>query len=259
MLNIMKADLFRLRKSKVIPGIFVGLILILLLGNILAVNGGGKMTFMSDTLNLNEVIYSIKGSAIMPELLKGSNILVFFLIPIVLNIFISDFKFSTIKNSIGYKYSRVDIYLSKFILSVILTFLIAFGYVLCGLLLNVIFNKMQVSISINDFIEVIKIILIQLPIYFGIVSFMFLIGTIFKNPTVVSVIVVLYPMLITVVTFTFKLMDLSQYEPITCLDKAAYLSVLSIHEIFKIIFIGFVMMILFTSFGVYIFNHDDLK
>lgn len=259
MLNIMKADLFRLRKSKAIPGIFVGLILILLLGNILAVNGGGKMTFMSDTLNLNEVIYSIKGSAIMPELLKGSNILVFFLIPIVLNVFISDFKFSTIKNSIGYKYSRINIYVSKFILSVILTFLIVFCYALCGLLLNVIFNKMQVTISINDFIEVTKIILIQLPIYFGIVSFMFLIGTIFKNPTVISVIVVLYPMLITVVTFTFKLMDLSQYEPITCLDKAAYLSVLSSNEILKIIFIGLVMMILFTSFGVYIFNHDDLK
>lgn len=33
----------------------------------------------------------------MPELLKGSNILIFFLIPIVINVFISDYKYETIK------------------------------------------------------------------------------------------------------------------------------------------------------------------
>lgn len=34
----------------------------------------------------------------MIELLKGSNVILFFLIPIVINVFISDFKYKTIKS-----------------------------------------------------------------------------------------------------------------------------------------------------------------
>ena len=90
LLNIIRADIYKLIKSKVLIWDFLGLIAILLIGNLLTINGEGLMTLISDTQNLNQVNYSIKGSAIMPELLKGSNILVLFLIPIVINVFISD-------------------------------------------------------------------------------------------------------------------------------------------------------------------------
>ena len=98
LLNIIRADIYKLIKSKVLIWDFLGLIAILLIGNLLTINGEGLMTLISDTQNLNQVNYSIKGSAIMPELLKGSNILVLFLIPIVINVFISDFRYATIKN-----------------------------------------------------------------------------------------------------------------------------------------------------------------
>lgn len=259
MINIIKADAFRLRKSKVILGIIIGLLMVLMLGNFMALNGDGKMTFMSDTLNLNEVTYSLQGSKIMPELLKGSNILLFFLIPIVLNIFISEFKFSTIKNTVSYKYKRTQIYFSKFILCSILCFLLILSYVGIGLILNLAFNKMQGTIEIQDFILTIKIILTQMPIYIGIVALMLLIGILFQSSTAVILITILYPFLITIVAYALKIKDISSYEPVTCLDKAAYFMSLTNREIIQLVVIGVIMIAFSLLFGLLIYNRRDFK
>lgn len=259
MLNIMRADLYKLRKSKVILGIMVGFLTVLILGNFMALNGDGKMTFMSDTLNLNEVIYSLNGSKIMPELLKGSNILLFFLIPIVLNIFISDFKYSTVKNTVSYKYKRVELYFSKFILCSILSFFLIVGYAVLGFILNLAFNNMQGPIDIQDFVVSIKIILIQMPIYIGVIGVMLLIGILFQSSTAVILITILYPFVITTVAYALKLGDISSYEPITLLDKAAYFVNLSNNEIIQIIGIGLILIAISLLLGPYIYSHRDFK
>ena len=80
MFNIISADLYKLKKSKVLLWIILGLLGIILLGNILAQSGDGIMTLMSDTMNYNTIHFKKNGTEIMPELLKGSNILIFFLI-----------------------------------------------------------------------------------------------------------------------------------------------------------------------------------
>lgn len=259
MLNIVRADLYKLRKSRVILGIMAGLFTILILGNFMAINGDGKMTFMSDTLNLNEVTYSLSGSKIIPELLKGSNILLFFLIPIVLNVFISDFKFGTVKNIISYKYKRIEIYFSKFILCSILSFFLIVVYAALGLILNLIFNKMQGSMDIQDFVVTIKIILTQMPIYIGVIGVMQLIGILFQSSTAVILITILYPFVITTIAYALKLGNISSYEPITCLDKAAYFVNLSNNEIMQIIGIGFVLIAVSLLLGPYVYSHKDFK
>lgn len=259
MINIMRADVYKLMKSKVILGILTGLVSILILGNFMALNGDGKMTLMSDTLNLNEVAYSIQGSKIMPELLKGSNILLFFLIPIVLNIFISEFKYNTVKNTVSYKYKRAEIYFSKFILCSILSFFLIVIYAVLGLILNLIFNKMQGSIDTQDFVVTIKIILTQMPIYIGVIGVMLLIGILFQSCTAVIVITILYPFVITTIAYALKLGDISSYEPITCLDKAAYFLELSNNEIIQIIGIGLILIVVFLLLGSYIYSHRDFK
>ncbi|WP_455684713.1 hypothetical protein [Thomasclavelia sp.] len=259
MLNIMRADLYKLRKSKVIFGIMAGLFIVLILGNYMALNGDGKMTFMSDTLNLNEVTYSLQGSKIMPELLKGSNILLFFLIPIVLNIFISDFKYSTVKNTVSYKYKRAEIYFSKVILCSILSFFLIVVYAALGLILNLIFNKMQILIDTQDFVVSIKIILTQMPIYIGVIGVILLIGILFQSSIAVILITILYPFVVTIIAYALKLENISSYEPITCLDKAAYLVNLSNNEINQIIGIGLILTVVSLLLGSYIYSHRDFK
>ena len=120
MFNIIKADFYKLWKSKILLWITIGFLGILLLGNGLAQGGDGVMTLMSDSMNYNLIHFDKKGTQMMIELLKGSNVILFFLIPIIINVFISDFKYKTIKNTVSYQYSRITIDLSKMLVCALL-------------------------------------------------------------------------------------------------------------------------------------------
>ena len=164
MFNIISADLYKLKKSKVLLWIILGLLGIVLLGNILAQSGDGIMTLMSDTMNYNTIHFKKNGTEIMPELLKGSNILIFFLIPIVINVFISDYKYETIKNTVSFQYPRTMIYISKMLVCSLFAIIIPFLYVILGLIVNLAFNGFN-NIKLADVLITIKIVCAQLPIY----------------------------------------------------------------------------------------------
>lgn len=171
MFNIISADLYKLKKSKVLLWIILGLLGIVLLGNILAQSGDGIMTLMSDTMNYNTIHFKKNGTEIMPELLKGSNILIFFLIPIVINVFISDYKYETIKNTVSFQYPRTMIYISKMLVCSLFAIIIPFLYVILGLIVNLAFNGFN-NIKLADVLITIKIVCAQLPIYIGFVGLM---------------------------------------------------------------------------------------
>lgn len=254
MINIMRADLYKIRKSKVILCIVSGLILILCIGNFI-----GEMTIISDTLNLNDVDYSIKGSKIAIEVLKESGVLVLLMIPLVLNIFNSDFKNNMVKNIITYKYSRTQIILSKWLLCTIMTGLFILGYATIGLLMNAIFNKMQVNIDIADFIRVFQIAILQLPIYAGFIGIIMLIGVVFKSNTAVVSVIFLYHIGVSIGAGLISWINIAAYEPITCLDKAAYLVSISMNEIIQIIGVGLSMVIISLISCLYLYNKKDFN
>ncbi len=237
-------------------GISIGLIVVLMMGYL----GDGQVMLMPDALGLSEVNYAVKGSEIILEILRGSNILAFFLIPIVLHVFVSDFKFQTIKNTVSYKYNRIKIYLAKFITCCLLVLLLVISYIVYGVVLNLLFNNMGGQIYVSShIIQMIKIIALQFPVYAGIIGIMMLIGILFQSSTVVSVFTILYITFSSIFIFLFKLVDFAKVEPITFLDKAAHLSTLKTHEIVQIIGIGLLMLICSVSIGAYIFSQKDFK
>ena len=97
MFNIIKADFYKLWKSKILLWITIGFLGILLLGNGLAQGGDGVMTLMSDSMNYNLIHFDKKGTQMMIELLKGSNVILFFLIPIIINVFILTLNIKQLK------------------------------------------------------------------------------------------------------------------------------------------------------------------
>ena len=62
MFNIIKADFYKLWKSKILLWITLGFLGILLLGNGLAQGGDGVMTLMSDSMNYNLIHFDKKGT-----------------------------------------------------------------------------------------------------------------------------------------------------------------------------------------------------
>lgn len=257
LLNIIRADIYKLIKSKVLIWDFLGLIAILLIGNLLTINGEGLMTLISDTQNLNQVNYSIKGSAIMPELLKGSNILVLFLIPIVINVFISDFRYATIKNNISHQYTRASVYIAKLLICSLFAIIVPIFYVLMGLILNMIFNGSISNVFLVDFINTFKIILNQIPLYIGFESAMILIGVLFQSNLATAMFTILYQIIIIFITSIVTSINISEYDPITCLDKVAYINDLNLSQILGFWMIGITLMIVTMCLGIYLFNKKD--
>ena len=252
LLNIIRADIYKLIKSKVLIWDFLGLIAILLIGNLLTINGEGLMTLISDTQNLNQVNYSIKGSAIMPELLKGSNILVLFLIPIVINVFISDFRYATIKNNISHQYTRASVYIAKLLICSLFAIIVPIFYVLMGLILNMIFNGIISNVFLVDFINT-----FQIPLYIGFESAMILIGVLFQSNLATAMFTILYQIIIIFITSIVTSINISEYDPITCLDKVAYINDLNLSQISGFWMIGITLMIVSMCLGIYLFNKKD--
>ena len=244
MFNIISADLYKLKKSKVLLWIILGLLGIVLLGNILAQSGDGIMTLMSDTMNYNTIHFKKNGTEIMPELLKGSNILIFFLIPIVINVFISDYKYETIKNTVSFQYPRTMIYISKMLVCSLFAIIIPFLYVILGLIVNLAFNGFN-NIKLADVLITIKIVCAQLPI--------------FKSNTATTVFSILYQFVILFISSIASNIDISAVDPITCLDRLAYLNTLSTTNILEILCVGIVLVICSVFFGNYIFCKNDVR
>lgn len=257
MFNMIKADCYKLWKSKILLWITLGLLGIILLGNMLAQSGDGVMVLMSDTMNYNTVHFTKKGTGIMLELLKGSNIIVFFLIPIVINVFISDFKYMTIKNTVSYKYTRTKVYLSKMILCTLFAFVLPFIYVVLGFIIGALFNGF-VEIKIIDFLTVLKIILLQLPIYIGFIGLMIFVGVLFRSNLATTLFTVLYQLAMVFVSSIVTTFQISNIEPITCLDRLAYLNILNRSSIYRIEFIGFILILSSIILGIYLFNYRDI-
>lgn len=262
MQNIIKADFFRFIKSKVWLKIILGLSIFLVIGNIYALVGGGHgtITVVSDVKNQNAVSFYPNGSAIMPSLLRGSNLLFYCLLPIVLHTLVSDFKWGTLKNELSFRYSRTEFYLSKFVFGSLLAIALPMVYVLYGLLLNQLFRGFSGTFQLNDFIEVLKIVALQAPVYIGFIGIFLLIGVIFQSNSVLVSVVLTYQMAIFFIialinNFTF----MGRIEPITCLNSAAFVQQLPLNDILTIIAVGLLMTAFSLILGILVFNRKAIQ
>lgn len=261
MLNIMKADFYRFVKSKIWLKIILGFTIFLLLGNIVSAvgQGNGEVTLVADIKNQNEVNFATNGSLIMLQLLRGSNFLFYFLIPIVLYTLISDFKWKTLKNELSFRYSRNEYYFAKCLFATIIAALLPIFYTLYGLLFNQLFNGFSGSIHLRDFIEMLKIVALQFPIYLGFTSLLLLIGIIFQSNAIVVGVVLTYQLGIFFIFSMVRSDFFGNIEPITCLNSAAFLQQLSTTEIITIILVGLAMAAISLPLGLLTFKRKAIQ
>ena len=215
------------------------------------------MTLMSDSMNYNLVHFGKKGTQMMIELLKGSNVILFFLIPFVFNVFFSDFIYKTIKYTVSYLYSRTTIYLSKMLICALFALILPILYVVLGLMMSILFNGF-VSIRLSELITVLKIILLQLPLYIGFIGMMIFIGILFKSNMATTLFTVLYQFIMIFVSEIVTSIHLSEIDPVTCLDHLAYLNNLSTSIIYKTEFVGFIFILISLILGIYVFCYRDI-
>lgn len=197
MLNLIKADLYRVFKGK---SIYIALIILLSLISIscftmspghigiVATKDTSDVIYdeelnqkLSDTNSIIETRRLVKkyGSYPIDKLQLGANInLYYFFIIIVAVVLVNDLSNSTAKNTLSSAISRKKYYASKLITCLLLgTGLILINnYV--GYFLNLIMNGTNFS---SEILEINKLTILQLPILYGIISLLVCLGFCFKK------------------------------------------------------------------------------
>lgn len=258
MMNLIKAELFKIRKEKTFLVVCLGILLVIcaaIFGFRDNVCIGIRNVLGTNRINLNS------GSNIMFEILKSADILVLLFLPIIISVFMNDFSVGTIKNTIISGYSRSKIYLSKLIVSCIVCLVLVLIYSFTAFLINIIRHGYNGGFSLALIIDTLKVIALQIPIYFGTISIAFMIGILTNKKTLLITVYMLYQVIVLMlfVMFNNRIGDFIKYEPISNLDMAANIGVNSFSTNMQIMIIGLVMIIISLSIGLIRINKIDIK
>lgn len=121
MLNIIKADWYRLRHHK---GLYITLILLILFLGLQGMGARGQIGVVTETANQETSTLEPTG-AMMPMVILGSiDNQIYFLLAFIVFIAGADFSSHTVKNAISSGVSRLDYFLSKLFLSALFALII---------------------------------------------------------------------------------------------------------------------------------------
>ena len=109
-----------------------------------------------------------------------------------------------------------------------------------------------------ELITVLKIILLQLPLYIGFTGMMIFIGILFKSNMATTLFTILYQFMMIFISAIATSIHLSEIDPVTCLDHLAYLNNLSTSIIYKTEFVGFIFILISLTLGIYVFCYRDI-
>lgn len=280
MINIIKADLYRIIRSKSLY-IVIAIIVIVTLISTIAMQPGnigiglGKLSNeyssilnehyeeLSKTSNTREFRAAMKSFGAFKldkEMISQNMNLYYVFIVIAVLIICVDFSNKTVKNTISSSISKKTYYLSKLFTTVgICTFITLFTNFL-NFFLNRIINGNDYS---SEFIEIIKITLFQLPLIYGTIGL--LVGIAFCtrrlstfNAIAISIIMV-FQIIITSIMGIFRVNFewVEKYELQIAIAKLANNP--SKEYILKCALLGITYFIVFNLIGYYSFKKSETK
>lgn len=278
MLNIIKADLYRLLKSK---GLYIAIALIIIIAVlstllISPLNIGFSVGTQSvDSIDAEAIqkISSAKSLGEFREIIKSFGVykldkaiigkndnLYYFFIAFVVMIIVKDFSNKSIKNTLSSSISRKKYYISKLLLVLGLsTLLIIFNNYL-NYFLNILLNGKDFSSSIG---EITKITLYQLPLLYGIISLLVCIAFITRKTSVFNALSITFIMLVQLIVITMISMFRIKNDWFINYDfQWAMLNLANnptSSYIIKCSLLGVAYIVVFSLIGYYAFKKAEIK
>lgn len=274
MLNIMKADLYRMIRGK---GLYICILSIIALCSIsIYMKSPGHMGFnggetTNETLKATENPTSIEEireiasnntMALDEAMMQVNGNLYYPMIFIVFTLLCLDLSNHTAKNVIATNVSRTTYYLAKLILSCILsicflTFSTYFGYF--G---NIIFNHPS---NVSNILDITIILLRQIPIFCGIMSVLVMIAIVTKKASrfngisimLIMGVQMLLNLLVTI--FNFDASMIVQFEFETILRSLAVVGGISVKTFVIGIGTGIALFVGSTAIGLTYFNKCNIR
>jgi len=194
MINLIKADLFRLKKSKAYKNsvILMGLFIILAMYktfsgrsiSILMANSGGRLYgFLIGDIIGNENYLTLFRSS-----LGLISLITFLILFIVGDLVITRYENGEIKNTVAYGYVRYKIYLANMISILLGVVFITISSVIISMSILTIFFKPEIPISIMEFSTIIKVMSVAILILGSMVSVYVFLATTIRSKALIATI-----------------------------------------------------------------------
>ena len=280
MLNIINADLFRIRKGKAFYATLLGILGIILFTAILlklissenflnqTTNGSGIITIESDVDDLQDSTEALR--ELIPE--NGSqfafsmygdvgNIITMFTLVFIITVFGADYSSGAYKNVLSYHSKRSKIYLSKLLLSSLLAVSLLFILGLISLAVGGVFFGFH-GYTITNLLPAITAIALMIPILLSFVSIGYCLIAFTKkvSATIATYIVGILAcgtlLQIAILMFPTK-QWIQRLDLMTSMGKMTKYQSLSAVEILTPIGLALAIIILTTGIGIYKYQKTD--
>lgn len=277
MLNMFRADLYRILRGKAIYIVLI-LITVLALTSTIGLSAGHIglstssntdvtdtefMEKLSNAKTLKEVREVMKSEGEFPldKDIIGQNVNLYYaFIVIVVIILGTDFSSSAIKNTLSSAISRKKYYFSKLALILLIcTFLVLFNNYL-NYFLNLLINGEKFA---SSFMDITKLTIIQMPLIYGIISLLVAFIYIFRKTATFNAISIPFIMVVQLIVigitnlFKIKVDWFYNYEIQFALSNLAINPTNS--YILKCILLGVLYIIIFNIVGYYSFKKAEIK
>lgn len=280
MLNMIKADFYRILRGKAIY-VAIGVIILMFLSSIIGMSPGhigitSSRTTMESSYLSHELVVELNntdslfetreimkkyGNFELDKQILGANANLYYIfIVVVAIILVTDLSSSTAKNTLSSEVSRKKYYLAKLLACLILSTVLILFNNFSIYILNILINGSNFS---SNFIDILKITLMQIPLMYGIISMLVCIGMMFRKMAVYNGITIPLIMLAQVIILCLtsllhiNSLDIMQYEFQYAMSSLAIEA--SNSYIIKCIILGVIYFVCFNFIGYYSLKKAEIK
>ncbi len=262
MINLIKADIYRLIRSKgiyITMGFLVALCILQSFGMMESIGVSS-----ASIEGLEEVEPVFTGRMTPFTMMKSNDNLLYILLPIIIFISSVDFSSGTAKNVLANGVSRTHYYLAKLILSLIFCTITVIFSILIPTVIVTLLNGFGGRFDFVFISEVFGIISVQLLLLLAVTSigvfFVFLTRSTAKVNALYMAFCLL-PMLLIflLVTISESFSNLLDYEMVMNIRLSAYVNSLAQTDVMRMIFVGILYIFLSTFVGLIVFKKCDIK
>lgn len=261
MLNIMKADLYRIFRSK---GVYITTILFLAFVILqVAASSIGRIGVSTDIMPMPD-IFKLTGRAAAFVTMNIVDNYLYFILPFIIFIAAVDFSSGAVKNVLATGMSRVELYFSKLILSFVFAFMLLILNIVVSIITATIINGFGGDFNIEFIRSILKVFLPQVFLVFAVVSMGIFLVFVTKKTAAVNGFYIAFcmvPMLLVFILSTrwadaFKMLD---YELITNMRLMGSIGGATTTEMVRAYILSAVYITVSTVGGLMIFKRSEIK
>jgi len=267
MLNLLRADIYRVLKGKAIY-ITLFILLVNCIMMIISMNA-----FQTGAININmpdavtdELVPNIYVTGVNTPGLIATQMenFLFYLLPVIVIVTGAIFSHNTVKNDIAFGVSRTKLYLSKLILSSVICLLLMLFYVGFCTAMALVINGFGGSAPVGHWVELLQIFSSQFVLILGYIGFGVFLAFVTKRTAAVNggfIAFIFVPLFILsmLVLINDNLVWLMEYDMFSNVTALANLPYMETREILRALGIGAFVFLGSTISGIMIFRRAEIK